>query len=131
MIPHIDIGSVLHLESNVAYAINTTTLHPCACLLNNHRNYHSGRQNKNLKPNPRNHTPNFDNSNVHNNMASVSNCKKSIESLDVNQNNINDEIHVTAVIESTPFELKVDSGASATSFLHQLSSLYHFVRSHS
>ena len=34
-----------------------------------------------------------------------------IETLDVNQNNIKNEIHVTAVIENTPFELKVDSGA--------------------
>ena len=34
-----------------------------------------------------------------------------IETLDVNQNNIKDEIHVTAVIENTPFGLKVDSGA--------------------
>ena len=32
-----------------------------------------------------------------------------IETLDVNQNSIKDEIHVTAVIENTPFELKVDS----------------------
>ena len=34
-----------------------------------------------------------------------------IQTLDVNQNGIKDEIHVTAVIDNTSFELKVDSGA--------------------
>ena len=34
-----------------------------------------------------------------------------IETLDVNQNGIKDKIHVTAVIDNTSFDLKVDSGA--------------------
>ena len=34
-----------------------------------------------------------------------------IETLDVNQNGIKDDIHVTAVIDNTLFKLKVDSGA--------------------
>ena len=34
-----------------------------------------------------------------------------IETLDINQNGIKDEIHVTAVIDNTSFDLKVDSGA--------------------
>ena len=34
-----------------------------------------------------------------------------IETLDVNQNGIKDEIHITAVIDNTSFDLKVDSGA--------------------
>ena len=34
-----------------------------------------------------------------------------IEILDINQNGIKDEIHVTALIDNTSFEIKVDSGA--------------------
>ena len=135
MIPRINLGSVPHLEYSVTYAINTTILYFCMSAEQPQKRPQSqAKQQSQAKSTPsyskfrqrRQGTQygkrdqlheidygedDYDSSECFDQDMDSQFENFVIETQDVNQNNIKDEIHVTAVIENTPFELKVDSGA--------------------